>query len=38
MQEIIVIVLLAGAVAYLGYRAYTSYHKKKCGDDDCGCK
>ena len=38
MQEIGVIILLIGALSYLGYRAYKSYHKKKCGDDDCGCK
>jgi Tfp pilus assembly protein PilE len=38
MQEIIVTILLIGALSYLGYRAYRSYHKKKCGDGDCGCK
>lgn len=38
MQEVVVIVLLIGAVSYLGYRAYKSYHKKKCGDGNCGCK
>ena len=40
MQDIIVIALLIGALSYLGYRAYRSYHKKKCGDGngDCGCK
>ena len=38
MQEISVIVLLIGAISYLGYRAYQSYSKKKCGDDNCGCK
>jgi len=28
MQEIIAIALLIGAILYLGYRAYRSYHKK----------
>lgn len=38
MQDVIVTALLVGALSYLGYRAYRSYHKKKCGDGDCGCK
>jgi Tfp pilus assembly protein PilE len=38
MQEVIVIILLVGALFYIGYRAYKSYNKKKCGDGDCGCK
>ena len=37
MQDIIVTILLAAAISYIGYRAYKSYHKKKCGDKDCGC-
>jgi uncharacterized membrane protein YebE (DUF533 family) len=38
MQEILAGIIVLGAVAYLGYRAYRSYQKKKCGDGDCGCK
>lgn len=38
MQEVIVIVLVVGAIVYIGYRAYNSYSKKKCGEGDCGCK
>lgn len=38
MQETLVIIIVLGAVAYLGYRAYRSWQKKKCGDGDCGCK
>ena len=38
MQDLIVILLLIGAISYLGYRAYKSYNKKKCGDGNCGCK
>ena len=28
MQEVIVIVLVVGAIVYIGYRAYNSYSKK----------
>jgi len=38
MQDVIVIILVVGAISYLGYRAYKTYDKKKCGDDNCGCK
>ena len=38
MQDILVIFSLLTAITYLGYRAYKSDHKKKCGDDNCGCK
>ena len=35
-QGIIVIVLVLGAMAYLGYRIYTQLHKKECSKG-CGC-
>jgi hypothetical protein len=38
MQEIIIIILLIAALSYIVYRIYKTVTKKKCGDDDCGCK
>ena len=38
MQEIIIVILLIAALSYIGYRIYKTVTKKKCGDDDCGCK
>ncbi len=38
MQDVLVILLLTGAISYIAYKLYKSYTKKKCGDGDCGCK
>ena len=38
MQELIIIILLIFAISYIGFRIYKSISKKKCGDDNCGCK
>ena len=38
MQELIIVILLIFAITYIGYRIYKSIFKKKCDDDNCGCK
>jgi hypothetical protein len=38
IQEVLVIIVLVVALSYLGYRLYKTVTKKKCGDDNCGCK
>jgi hypothetical protein len=38
MQDILVIIILIVALIYLGYKLYKTITKKKCGDDNCGCK
>jgi hypothetical protein len=38
MQKFIIVVLLIAALSYIGYRIYKTISKKKCGDDNCGCK
>lgn len=35
-QEIAVYIIVAGAFAYLAYRAWNNLHKKDCGKG-CGC-
>lgn len=37
MQEALIILILLGALTYLGYRTYKSVTKKKCDDKNCGC-
>jgi len=36
IQEILVGLIVIGAVAYLGYRLYHSFQKKNC-ETNCGC-
>lgn len=38
MQKFIIVILLIVALYYIGYRIYKTIAKKKCGDDNCGCK
>lgn len=40
MQEVIIVILLVAAIAYIGFRIYKTIAKKKCGDgdNDCSCK
>jgi hypothetical protein len=38
MQKFIIVILLIAALSYIGYRIYKTISKKKCGDDNCGCK
>lgn len=38
MQTILVVIILLIAISYLGYRFYKTFTKKKCGDENCGCK
>ena len=36
MQRIIVILLIAGAILYIGLKAYQKFFKKEKGCDSCG--
>jgi hypothetical protein len=36
IQSILAIILVLGAIAYIGYRTYNSLHKKDCAKG-CGC-
>jgi len=38
MQKFIIVILLIAALSYIGYRIYKTISKKKCSDDNCGCK
>jgi hypothetical protein len=38
MQKFIIVILLIVALSYIGYRIYKTIAKKKCGEDNCGCK
>lgn len=38
MQEILVSVIVIMAISYIGYRLYKTFTKKKCDDDNCGCR
>lgn len=37
MQTIIVYIILAGALSFIGFKLYKSFTKKKCDDKNCGC-
>jgi len=38
MQDVLVIIVLLGAITFLGYRAYKKITRKDdCGNGNCGC-